>query len=145
MCLISNVFVYGTLQHQQCRGNCWPKKPLEIKRGYVRGQLYDLGPYPALRCDVDDCDADWVAGEVWLFAADDIGPTIAELDLIEETNQPGAVNLYDRCLVRVYESLEAKEFVLALAYQYSNAAELTAARRMSRGQQTHVAWPAVTS
>jgi len=138
--MITQVFVYGTLQREQCRGNLWPRQPLEINRGYVRGRLYDLGPYPALRCD-DDHDADWIAGEVWSFTQDEMGPTITALDLIEETNQPGRLNLYDRCLVRAYWSLETLDSVLALAYQYSNAAELAAVQRVRCGRQGYAAWP----
>lgn len=139
--MITQVFVYGTLQREQCRGNLWPRQPLEITPGYVRGRLYDLGPYPALRCDDEDHDADWIAGEVWSFTQDDIGPTIMELDLIEETNRPGQLNLYDRCLVRAYRSLKTQDFALALAYQYSNAAELTAVQRVRCGRQGYAVWP----
>ncbi len=138
--MITSVFGYGTLQREQSRGGCWPREPLGIRPGYVRGQLFDLGPYPALRCD-DDVDADWVAGEVWSFKAEDIAPTIEELDLIEETNQPGQFNLYDCCLVRVYQSLELTSSVLALAYQYSNAGALPGSRRLYSGQGGYVAWP----
>ena len=139
--MITSVFVYGTLQRKQCRGNLWPRKPLDITPGYVRGQLYDLGPYPAIRCDDEDLDTDWVAGEVWSFIEDDMAPTMAKLDQIEETNQPGGLNLYDRCLVRVYRSPDSPDSVLALAYQYSTAAALTDAQRMRSGQGSYVAWP----
>ncbi len=127
--MITHVFVYGTLQREQCRGNLWPRKPLDIIPGYVRGQLYDLGSYPALRFDDDELDADWVAGEVWSFTEDDIAPTIVVLDQIEETNQPGRLNLYDCCLVRAYRSPDSSDSVLALAYQYSTAGVLTDAQR----------------
>jgi len=143
--MITQVFVYGTLQRNQCRGNLWPREPLHIHWGYVRGRLYDLGDYPALRSDDEDLDSDWIQGEIWTFDPADIEETLQELDIIEETNQPGLPNLYDRCLVRAFGSLAATDSVLAWAYQYSNASALTSALRVKSGRQGYAAWPSTES
>src|SRR5690606_5590090 len=42
--------------------------------------------------------------ELWCIKVEEIAPTIEELDLHEETNQPRQFNLYDCCLVRDYQS-----------------------------------------
>ncbi len=64
---INAVFVYGTLKTGQCRESCWPRKPLEVRRAWTLGALYDTGPYPALFAGED-----MVAGQVWIFDADDM-------------------------------------------------------------------------
>ncbi len=93
-------FVYGTLMRGQCRQSLWPRPPRSVTPALVRGQLYDLGEYPALRIAADDND--WVEGELWKIAAADVAVTLARLDEIEETNQPGRPNLYDRLRVEVH-------------------------------------------
>jgi gamma-glutamylcyclotransferase (GGCT)/AIG2-like uncharacterized protein YtfP len=141
--VITSVFVYGTLQRGQCRAAMWPRSPRAVSAAFVRGRLYDLGPYPALRCDDDDLEADWVAGELWSFTADDLPATIRELDRIEETNQSGAVNLYDRILVRARPEPASAQGELALAYQYSDAARLPEQRRVRpAGSAIIASWPA---
>src|SRR5262249_38272795 len=74
----SAVFVYGTLKRGQSREKSWPRTPLSIEPATVRGQLYDLGPYPGL---IEGSDI--VAGELWTFAPQDMPPTVAVLDEIE--------------------------------------------------------------
>lgn len=144
MATLSDVFVYGTLKRDQCRGNLWPCLPLKVVTAFVRGRLFDLGPYPALRCDDEDADSDWVQGELWSFSPADVSATVAALDQIEETNQPGVKNLYDRVLVRAHRSPGSQQSTLALAYQYSTAASLPASRRvLSSGRRGWVAWPVV--
>ena len=124
----------------------WPRKPTLIREAFVRARLYDLGAYPAIRVDalsldddaaVDQCDdLDWVAGEVWSFAPDAIDETIDALDEIEETNQPGTINLYDHVLVRAYDHPGSSghdggnNSSLALAYQYSDDRRLSHLRRL---------------
>lgn len=44
---ITSVFVYGTLQRGEVREHCWPHAPVSIEWGTIRGQLRDLGEYPA--------------------------------------------------------------------------------------------------
>jgi gamma-glutamylcyclotransferase (GGCT)/AIG2-like uncharacterized protein YtfP len=137
--IVTNVFVYGTLKRGQCREQMWPRAPLSIRPGYVRGWLFDLGPYPAMWCadchevDGDTCDdtpcpCDWVEGEIWSLAKEDMAITIDELDAIEETNQPHTFNQYDQILVRVHQSPEAhataSSSVLALTYQFSRLGDI---------------------
>lgn len=155
--IVTNVFVYGTLKRGQCREKMWPRPPFSIRPGYVRGWLFDLGPYPAMwcadchetggdSCDDDPCPCDWIEGEIWSLAKQDMSITIAELDVIEETNQPHSCNQYDQILVRVYQSpdtpLAAASSVLALTYQYSRLSDAVVEGRIHPvvGGKV-VAWP----
>jgi gamma-glutamylcyclotransferase (GGCT)/AIG2-like uncharacterized protein YtfP len=139
--LITDVFVYGTLQRHQCRGSMWPCLPLLVRTAFVQGQLFDLGPYPALCVAMDDADVDWIAGEVWTFSKDDILQTMTVLDAIEECNQSGGTNLYDRVLLRAHPSPASAESVLAFAYQFSDARLLSRAKRVHCHNTNYVAWP----
>lgn len=143
-----NVFVYGTLKRGQCRERCWPRKPLAVRPGWVRGQLFDLGAYPAARFAADSEGTwDWIAGELWSFNRQDAEITIAALDAIEETNQPGRANLYDRVEVDVFPDLEAEDTLRAVSYSYSRCDALMPATRIVPGPHRvpggHgiVAWP----
>ncbi|HBJ38264.1 MAG TPA: hypothetical protein DDZ51_26625 [Planctomycetaceae bacterium] len=143
--IVTNVFVYGTLKRGQCREKMWPRPPLSIRPGFVRGWLFDLGPYPAMWCadcheTVDDscndapCRCDWIQGEIWSLAKQDMAITIEELDEIEETNQPNTCNQYDQILVRVYETPNSSgataSSVLALSYQLSRLSATPAKSRI---------------
>lgn len=144
---ITSVFVYGTLKRGQCRQSRWPRRPLDIRPGYVRGQLFDLGAYPALLCGaalrgLGRGGCDWVAGQLWRFSADDIEATLARLDVIEVTNQPGQANLYDRIVVPVHDSPSDVPPTLALAYQFCNHAALGSWNRVPACQGSGLAsWP----
>ena len=155
--ITTNVFVYGTLKRGQCRETMWPRAALSIRPGYVRGWLFDLGPYPAMWCaDCDElenessendlCQCDWIEGEVWTLAKEDMSITIEELDEIEETNQPQARNWYDQILVRVYKTPyqadQASSSVLALTYQFSARSNLPSSSRIHATASSNiVAWP----
>lgn len=156
--ITTNVFVYGTLKRGQCREKMWPRPPLSIRPGYVRGTLFDLGPYPAMWCadchewesaaasGNDHCDCDWIEGEIWTLAKSDMAITIEELDEIEETNQPSVCNQYDQILVRAYETPcqagNKTPSILALTYQFSDIRKLPATYRMQPvGSSNVVAWP----
>jgi len=161
--ITNRFFVYGTLKRGECRQTLWPFPPLEIRTGYVRGRLYDLGEYPALwtgDCEHDE-DAetavgetawDWIEGEAWVFSDADMMTTIRKLDEIEQTDQPGFLNLYDRILVRVHDQAGFAGSELAYAYQYSTGSWLddrlrvpgrrTDQRRLGDGADVRVAaWP----
>jgi gamma-glutamylcyclotransferase (GGCT)/AIG2-like uncharacterized protein YtfP len=141
--LITDLFVYGTLKRGECRESLWPRKPLRVREAFVLAQLYDLGPYPAIRLD-DESDLDWIAGEVWSFNHEDALATIARLDEIEETNQRGYRNLYDQVLVRAYDRPGSRGSRLALAYQYSSAGRIDQASRLRpRDGDDFVAWSTV--
>ena len=155
--IVTNVFVYGTLKRGQCRETMWPRPPLSIRPGFVRGWLFDLGLYPAMWCggchelendgpENDPCQCDWIEGEVWTLAKEDMSITIEELDKIEETNQPQTCNQYDQILVRVYESpnqtASPSPSLLALTYQCSDTNNLpTTNRNHPIGTSRTVAWP----
>lgn len=144
--LTFSFFVYGTLKRGECRASLWPRLPRDVRPAFVRGQLFDLGPYPALWCgDSDDeggTDWDWVEGEVWTIAAEDMEATVHRLDQIEVTDQPGCVNEYDRILVRAHETPGSTASVLAYAYQYSTGHRLPASFRVAAYGENRVArWP----
>lgn len=155
--IVTNVFVYGTLKRGQCRETMWPRTPLSIRPGFVRGWLFDLGPYPAMWCgdchelendspENDRCPCDWIEGEVWTLAKEDLSITIDELDEIESTNQPQTPNQYDQILVRAYDSPyqigQAPPSVLSLTYQFSDLRNLASSRRIHSSASSHsVAWP----
>ncbi len=127
--MICDFFVYGTLKRGQCRERMWPRQPIGVRHAFVLGRLYDLGPYPAIRFDGERSDLDWIRGEVWTIARPDFPETIAALDRIEQTNQPGHQNLYDQVIVRVHEVPEiSSPSGLALAYQYASCHSLDAKR-----------------
>jgi len=155
--IVTNVFVYGTLKRGQCRETMWPRAPLSIRPGFVCGWLFDLGPYPAMWCgdclelenDASEntpCQCDWIEGEVWTLAKEDMSITIEKLDEIEETNQPQSCNHYDQILVRAYDAPyrmgQTSPSVLALTYQFSDLRRLPSSRRIHASASPHiVAWP----
>lgn len=149
---ICQFFVYGTLKRGECRAAMWPRTPQAVRPAFVRGQLFDLGPYPALWCGDatavegaagDGTDWDWVEGEVWTIAAEDMAATVRRLDQIEETDQLGCTNEYDRILVRAHELPGSDASTLAFAYQYSTGQQLPDSIRVRCRSADRVArWPA---
>ncbi len=108
------IFVYGTLKRGFCRASCWPKRPLQVTDGFVRGTLLDLHDYPGL------VPGDgWVRGEVWYIAEADWDTTIAVLDAVEGYRQTGEHDWYVRQLLNVFAAPEgafvtqAETYVLA--------------------------------
>ena len=90
---MAHVFVYGTLKRMQRRGNAWPRTPVEVQVAFTLGQLYDLGPYPAMTAGKDI-----VSGELWSFRPDDITATIKVLDEIEGVSH----GMYERVEVNCW-------------------------------------------
>lgn len=76
--MIAQVFVYGTLKRGQERERCWPRPPRRIEPAEIHGELYDLGPYPALLHGDDR-----VLGELWFLEPADLETTLRILDEIE--------------------------------------------------------------
>lgn len=109
----SAVFVYGTLQRGQERETCWPHPPRDIQPGYVTGQLFDLGPYPALVAG-DGV----VAGELWLLDESNLAETLQVLDEIEGYVGPSGPNLYLRETTRVYCDLNLRDPAPLAAHVY---------------------------
>jgi gamma-glutamylcyclotransferase (GGCT)/AIG2-like uncharacterized protein YtfP len=89
----SCVFVYGTLKRGEQRAPLWPRSPQRVEQAVARGQLHDLGPYPAM---VDGTDQ--ILGELWTLAAEDLALTLRELDAIECYDQ-GGVDLFVRRVI----------------------------------------------
>ncbi|MEZ6089069.1 MAG: gamma-glutamylcyclotransferase family protein [Pirellulaceae bacterium] len=122
----AEIFVYGTLKRGECRQACWPRPPLRVDNAFVRGLLYDLGPYPAL-VPGDD----WVMGEVWTIAAADRTSTLAVLDEIEGYDPDGKYNLYDRVELEWYGTPGAdRSEGRAMAYHFARRRGLLKLRPM---------------
>jgi gamma-glutamylcyclotransferase (GGCT)/AIG2-like uncharacterized protein YtfP len=147
--MITDLFVYGTLKRGECRELMWPRKPIRVRDAFILAQLYDLGAYPAIRVDESDEAAsgvehlDWVAGELWSFAPEDLLATLAVLDEIEQTNQRGYRNLYDHVLIRAFDRPNSRTSRLALVYQFSTWGRLDQSRRLRpRDGEVFVSWSA---
>lgn len=123
----SAFFVYGTLKKSYLRGGLWPRKPLRILAGTIQSDLFDLGPYPAASPGIN-----WLLGEIWEFKAEDMDPTIAELDQIEGYHPGGENNEYVRRAVSVefIEEDGTTQQVRAYAYFIAQAKRLELARRI---------------
>ena len=116
---IDTIFVYGTLQRGELRESCWPRRPLRIEWGTIRGALKDLGEYPAL---VDGQDL--ILGELWHFAATDVVATLATLDEIEWYGQDDN-DLYVRETVTCHNA--SGEPRQAYTYRYAKPREIALA------------------
>jgi gamma-glutamylcyclotransferase (GGCT)/AIG2-like uncharacterized protein YtfP len=127
---IHSVFVYGTLKRGQVRAGLWPFPPLSVRPGRIQGELYDLGPYPALALGVD-----WVGGEVWSFRPEQMEHTLEVLDEIEELHdQPD--DLYRRIVTDCH-----LEGAVLRAFVYVYAMPLENARRVFPGGDGICIWP----
>jgi gamma-glutamylcyclotransferase (GGCT)/AIG2-like uncharacterized protein YtfP len=146
--MICRFFVYGTLKRGECRAIHWPRTPRDVSVAFVRAKLFDLGPYPALWCgdtdtdgDFDD-DSDWVEGEVWTLDDADVEETCRVLDEVEETNQPGLLNQYDRIVVRAFTKPDGDTSELAFAYQFATRQGLDESMRIRPiGNSQFARWP----
>lgn len=141
----SAIFVYGTLKRGQIRARCWPRTPRAIQQGFCRGQLFDLGPYPAIVPGEDV-----IAGEIWHFTADDLEATLDTLDRIEGYRGPGSRNLYERVVVQVFDWPNLEDTSSCIAYTYQlresilppGALRIQATRFFEGCSQPFAAWPA---
>jgi gamma-glutamylcyclotransferase (GGCT)/AIG2-like uncharacterized protein YtfP len=131
---INALFVYGTLQRGQCREQFWPHRPIRIESATLRGQLRDLGPYPAL-IDGDDV----IGGELWHIAPEHISRTLTVLDEVEDV-AVGEAGLYARRIVKCHA--DGGQIVRAYAYYYSRPAEIAHHPRVSPGADGVCRWPA---
>lgn len=130
---ITSVFVYGTLQRGECRADQWPCPPRHVQPARLRGQLFDLGPYPAL---IEG--KDWVAGECWRLESDDVQPTLRVLDAIEGYGQAGD-DLYVRRIETCWN--EVGQSIQAYTYYYGDPAQLMRiARRVPANAQGLCVW-----
>ncbi|MCA9191696.1 MAG: gamma-glutamylcyclotransferase [Planctomycetales bacterium] len=125
--MVDHVFVYGTLKRGQCRETLWPLAPKMIQPAWVRGALYDLGPYPAMVAGNDR-----ILGELWSFASSDMESVLVTLDKIEGTNQPNETDEYLR--IRLNASLvgnQCRESLNAWCYCYARSDLLNVGQRLS--------------
>lgn len=87
----NQVFVYGTLKRDQCRGRMWPCEPISITPAWVRGTLFGRNDYPAMMAG-EEC----VRGELWRFEPSVMDRVMSVLDGIE-----CCPTLYVRAVVNV--------------------------------------------
>ncbi len=104
-------FVYGTLKSGFCRQSAWPFPPESFQAAYVRGKLFDLGPYPGL-----GEGEEWVRGEIWTIEPRYLKATLQVLDQIEGY-EGTPDDLYQRKIVTAYQ--EDGTGVQAYAYFFS--------------------------
>lgn len=114
---ILSVFVYGTLKRGQIREQAWPHLPTSIVAAKVRGQLFDLGEFPALMPGDD-----WVAGEIWTLHSDHMQATLEILDEIEGyRNSPS--DLYKRVVVDCHTRTNTVVHAYVYFYTDTNLSE----------------------
>lgn len=133
--MIAQVFVYGTLKRGQERERCWPRPPRRIEPAEIRGELYDLGPYPALVHGDDR-----VLGEAWFLEPADVEVTLKVLDEIECFGVED-VDLYVREIV---ECRTLADGLIHTAYVYflADPTQARAHRRVVAGTHGFVEWNA---
>ena len=130
---LTSVFVYGTLKRHGNRHHLWPYPPSRIVSTRIKGFLYDMGPYPALCLP----GTDWIAGERWELAPEDLGEMLRALDEIEgHAQRPD--DLYRRCVVDCYD--EDGSVHPAYTYQFAQPDRLVDARRIEPGEDGLCRW-----
>lgn len=118
--MLTNVFVYGTLRKGDANDH-WIRDSVKTRRtAWVRGWLFDLGPYPAMIVGNG-----WVKGE--LVELKDCDEALKKMDELEDYYGPGnPKNLYERieivaltdtgekvnCFVYVFLGERKKELVM---------------------------------
>ncbi|MFM9068436.1 MAG: gamma-glutamylcyclotransferase [Planctomycetota bacterium] len=149
---ICAVFVYGTLKRGELRGGRWPRAALRIQPAWVVGELYDLGPYPALlphqntEAPAQQVLAQRVLGELWELAPADMPETLRVLDDIEGYRNK-ADDLYERHLIDVHcgtgTNPDEQELKRAFTYFYARRSELQAGQRIVPDDQGWCSWSAI--
>lgn len=125
-------FVYGTLKRGECRERCWPRTAIEVLAATVFAELYDLGPYPALRAG-----GDLVAGEVRRLRPEDMAETLRILDGIEGfRGLPSELYIRRVILCRTSDGREIR----AWSYFYSRAKACTSERRVPPDADGRCRW-----
>jgi gamma-glutamylcyclotransferase (GGCT)/AIG2-like uncharacterized protein YtfP len=133
----TSIFVYGTLKQGGARCGLWPHPAQRIAPSRTRGQLYDLGPYPALLPGDD-----WVLGERWQIAPEHVARTLQVLDDVEgHADQPD--DLYVRGVVTCVD-LDGTE-VKAHTYLLAQTRLLDTARRILPDSRGECRWPSPAS
>jgi gamma-glutamylcyclotransferase (GGCT)/AIG2-like uncharacterized protein YtfP len=144
---ISAVFVYGTLKRGEQRGSRWPRAALRIQPAWVFGELYDLGPYPALVPNLGLAAADHrILGELWELTPDDMPETLRVLDAIEGYSN-AADDLYSRQVVEVHCGIQTgsdeQQVKKAFTYFYARRSELRVEQRIGPDDQGWCSWSAI--
>ncbi|MFG6496430.1 gamma-glutamylcyclotransferase [Fictibacillus sp. UD] len=88
------VFVYGTLRKGGSNDHYLEKAVCVEEKCYTEGQLYDTGwGYPALVVE----SGKWVTGELYEITHDEL----KHLDRLEDYEESGTNNLYDRIVAKI--------------------------------------------
>lgn len=87
------VFVYGTLLQKLNNYHYVEHNVYKTEQGKVKGYLYNTGPYPAV---VVDENGVIVVGE-WIHVDEE---AMSVLDWLEQYEQPGQANEYERVWVK---------------------------------------------
>ncbi|MDX6152905.1 gamma-glutamylcyclotransferase family protein [Marinococcus sp. PL1-022] len=90
---MQTVFVYGTLLQKLNNYHYIENHVYKTESGIVKGFLYNTGPYPAIVIDENGMN---VVGE-WVHVDD---AAMGVLDWLEQYEQPGQVNEYERVWVK---------------------------------------------
>ncbi len=116
--LVNRLFCYGTLMQGECRFPILKQLGFTtVSPATTRGQLFNLGPYPALVTATNDDGI--VHGE--LFSLTDPPIVLKRLDEVEGFDHHGSpVNLYSRRLLKI-ESVSAR---LQWAWGYCSEKDL---------------------
>lgn len=132
---VGSIFVYGTLQRGEVRERCWPRRPILIEWATVRGELRDLGEYPAL-VSGDDL----ILGELWRFNAEDLAVTLPVLDEIEWFGQDDE-DLYQRRVANCCTLFG--ETVPALSYWFADPSSISKSPIVQPDAEGFCRWTAV--
>jgi gamma-glutamylcyclotransferase (GGCT)/AIG2-like uncharacterized protein YtfP len=122
---VHSIFAYGTLKRGGCREHVWPFRPLRIEQGFVRGTLFDLGPYPALTEGMD-----WIRGEIWRIAHRHWVDTLAVLDAEEGYGLSGEPDLYTRRAVPWHAAPGSAAMGVAQVYLWADQRLPSGAKRI---------------
>ncbi|MDM5317473.1 gamma-glutamylcyclotransferase family protein [Fictibacillus sp. b24] len=99
------VFVYGTLRKGGSNDHFLNKAVYIEEKCFAEGQLYDTGfGYPALVVE----SGKWVTGELYKVTSDDL----KRLDRLEDFEENGTNNLYDRIIATIRTTVGEIEALL---------------------------------
>ena len=103
----------------------------------MRGSLYNLGEYPALVAGDD-----WVSGECWLIADEDLPITLQVLDEIECYAKQDD-DLYERVVIDCYQTADINTpHHRVFTYYYLHPAHLRDTNRIRPNAAGVCAWSA---
>ncbi len=122
------LFVYGSLMNGMEASELLSRRARFLSRGAIRGQLYDLGPYPgAIRSNSPN---EHVTGELYELRDTRV---IEEIDEYEDYDPSNPDSLFTRELVTVRLSGHERRAVKAWTYFYNPKRSLKGAKKIVSG------------